>query len=208
MSIPDKSIDPRLLDSARQEFLKKGYLKTELKTICENAGVTTGAVYKRYKGKEELFCAVVQDTVEALDQFIRSRTNLDFPAMTDDQIYASWIMNETYMLDMFRMLWGHREGFVLLINMSAGTRYENFQHDFVESMSGAYEQFYKAAKNRGFAKADVSRAELHVLCSSFWTSIYEPFIHSMSWEEVEKHCKVVCRFFDWAAAIGLEKRDE
>ena len=37
MAIPDRSIDPRLLASAKAEFMKHGYLKAELKTICENA---------------------------------------------------------------------------------------------------------------------------------------------------------------------------
>lgn len=66
MSTPDKSIDPRLLASAQEEFIKNGFLKAELKTICENADITTGAVYKRYKGKEDLFCAVVGDIADAL----------------------------------------------------------------------------------------------------------------------------------------------
>lgn len=206
MSTPDKSIDPRLLASAEAEFMKHGYLKAELKTICENADITTGAVYKRYKGKEELFCAVVQPTVDALDEFIRSRTNVDFSAFTDEQVYKSWVMNEKYMLDMFKMLWGLHDGFVLLISKAAGTCYENFQHDFVSSMSNAYEQFYIESKKRGLAKADISSAELHVLCSSFWTSVYEPFVHNMSWEEIEQHCKLICRFFDWAGSILLTER--
>ena len=45
MAIPDKSIDPRLLAGAKAEFMKHGFLKAELKTICGNAGITTGAVY-------------------------------------------------------------------------------------------------------------------------------------------------------------------
>ena len=53
MSKPDKSIDPRILKSAKEEFLSHGYEKASLKTICANAKVTTGALYKRYKSKEE-----------------------------------------------------------------------------------------------------------------------------------------------------------
>ena len=37
MSNRDTSIDPRLLESARKEFMEKGFIKAELKTICENA---------------------------------------------------------------------------------------------------------------------------------------------------------------------------
>ena len=208
MSTPDKSIDPRLLESAKAEFMKHGFLNASLKTICENARITTGAVYKRYKGKEELFCAVVQDTVDALDNFITQRTNLDFSSSTDEQVYMSWMMNEEFMLDMFRMLWNLSDGFTLLISRAAGTRYENFQHSFVERMSYAYEQFYKEAYNRGLAREKISQRELHVLCSSFWTSVYEPFIHGMTWEEIEHHCKLLCRFFDWKNTILLDSKEE
>ena len=63
MAVADHSIDPRILKSARAEFVKHGFEKSSLKAICDGAGVTTGALYKRYKGKEELFCAVVEQTV-------------------------------------------------------------------------------------------------------------------------------------------------
>ncbi len=82
MSTPDKSIDPRLLVSAETEFLKKGFLKAELKTICENADITTGAVYKRYKGKEDLFCVIVEDIVNALDTFLTERSAIDLSALS------------------------------------------------------------------------------------------------------------------------------
>ncbi len=206
MALPDKSIDPRLLKSARDEFMKNGFLNAGLKTICENAGVTTGAIYKRYRGKEDLFCAVVKEAADYLEDYVRARTDVDFSRMTDAQVYDSWIMTEEHTLDMFHRLWEVHDTFVLLISKAAGTRYENFQHDFVQSMSCAYEQFYGEARKRGLSRAEISRDELHVLCSAFWSSIYEPFIHNMSWEQIEEHCRILCRFFDWGSAIQLVER--
>ena len=49
MAVADRSIDPRILESARTEFLARGLEKASLKTICEGAGVATGALLKRYK---------------------------------------------------------------------------------------------------------------------------------------------------------------
>ena len=86
MSLPDKSIDPRLLASAESEFLKQGFLKAELKTICENAGITTGAVYKRYKGKEDLFSAIVEDIVNALNTFLTERSTIDLSVLKHGQM--------------------------------------------------------------------------------------------------------------------------
>ena len=59
------------------------------------------------------------------------------------------------------------------------------------------------AKKRDIAKAEITDEEMHVLCTIFWTSVYEPFIHEMSWKEIEEHCKVVCRFMDWKNAVGI-----
>ena len=204
MSVRDESIDPRLLESARKEFMEHGFLKAELKNICDNAGITTGAVYKRYKGKEELFCAVVKDTADTLDDFVSLRTQLEFSNMNDKEVCETWIMNERFVLDLFRMLWKIRDDFVLLLKQSAGTAYENYGHDFALRMTEAYMQYYLEAKKRGLAHADISKEEMHVLCTSFWTAIYEPFVHKMTWKEIEKHCKVMCRFYDWTKALDMK----
>ena len=206
MSTPDKSIDPRLLASAQAEFMKHGFLKAELKTICENAGITTGAVYKRYKGKEDLFCAVVEDIARELTVFMESRSDTDFSALSDDEIYASWLMSYEAMIPLFRLLNDHRDTFPLLIDKAAGTRYEDFSHEYVTKMSYAYEQFYTEARKRGMAGAEVTREEFHVLLSSFWTCICEPFIHGMPWAQIEQHCRIVCRFFNWKDVILLKER--
>ena len=66
MANKDKSIDPVLLKSAREQFLAKSFADASVQEICKNAGVTTGALYTRYKGKEELFEAVVEDAVHVL----------------------------------------------------------------------------------------------------------------------------------------------
>ena len=39
----EKETKRRLLESAKKEFLEKGYLQASLRNICKNAGVTTGA---------------------------------------------------------------------------------------------------------------------------------------------------------------------
>lgn len=204
MSVRDTSIDPKLMDSAREEFLNKGFIRSDLKTICDKAGVTTGAVYKRYKGKEELFSAVVNDVVSALNTFLENRTEIDFSTYTDDEIKASWKMSYDSMIPMFRMLRSYGDDFKILIDKSSGTRYESFSHDYVIKMSYAYEQFYKEASKRGIAREQVSRDEFHILLTSFWSSICEPFVHDMSEKQMEEHCLMICRFFDWAAVVGIE----
>ena len=208
MAVADHSIDPRILKSARAEFVKHGFEKSSLKAICDGAGVTTGALYKRYKGKEELFCAVVEQTVADLYAEAKRRGNLDPASMTDEQLIRAWEMEGSDMMWWFQYLYERREDFYLLLACSEGTRYSNFQHDWVALLTKATSAFLDEAKSRGLCRNDIQPEELHILLSAFWTTIYEPFIHHFTWEQVENHCRIVCRLFHWHDALGFCQRKE
>ena len=49
----------RLLQAAAQEFYSCGYSGSSLRRICQNAQVTTGALYFFFDGKDDLFEAVI-----------------------------------------------------------------------------------------------------------------------------------------------------
>ncbi len=202
MAKPDRSIDPRILESAKKEFLANGYEKASLQSICENSGITTGALYKRYKGKEDLFCAVVADTVAELHGVVEERCAISVERLSDKELETAWEMNES-MLWWFRFLYERREGFLLLIKHSDGTRYADFQHDWVETMTGKSYEYFLEAKKRGLTSVDIAREEMHILLSAFWTTIYEPFIHGYEWEQIEAHCDLICDLFHWQRVLGF-----
>jgi AcrR family transcriptional regulator len=53
-----------LVEAARTVFLRRGFHGASLDEISAEAGYTTGAVYSRFGGKDELFLAVVDDHLE------------------------------------------------------------------------------------------------------------------------------------------------
>jgi AcrR family transcriptional regulator len=50
-----------LLRTARELFGEKGFAETSLDEIVANAGVTKGALYHHFNGKEDLFAAVFEE---------------------------------------------------------------------------------------------------------------------------------------------------
>ncbi len=68
----DKETREKLLDSAKQEFLEKGYMKASLRTICRNAGVTTGALYFFFEDKEDLLKQLVEEPLKGLISRVES----------------------------------------------------------------------------------------------------------------------------------------
>lgn len=197
MATRDHSLDQPILESAKQEFLAKGFEKASLKQICGNAGVTTGAVYKRYKDKEELFAAVVAQTVEDLYQIAEEKCSVNLDEISDEDLIKAWDMDTDYMMWWFRFLFDRYDGFVLLIKCAETTRYADFQHDWVEKMTEGTYAYYEEAYRRGLTPVEVSRGELHILLTAFWATIYEPFIHGYTLDEIESHCRLVCKMFDW-----------
>lgn len=55
-----------IIQAAYSEFLAYGFQKASLHKIAEKAGVTTGAIYTRYKNKDALFASLLQDFFETM----------------------------------------------------------------------------------------------------------------------------------------------
>jgi AcrR family transcriptional regulator len=55
-----------LLDAARRQFAREGYVATSLDAVVAEAGVTKGALYHHFAGKRELFRAVFDREQAAL----------------------------------------------------------------------------------------------------------------------------------------------
>lgn len=206
MATPDESINPRILNSASEAFLKNGYQKTSLKTICERASVTTGALYKRYSGKDELFRVLVDPAIEAMMAALSEQYPIDFSRLSNEALLAAWAMDESRMTWWFRYLFEHRTAVILLLNCSEGSSRSDFRHEWVERINEATYAYYEEAVRRGLAAGGVSRREMHVLLSAYWSSVYEPFIHGFTWPEIEAHCRRLCRFFNWQAALDFKPR--
>jgi AcrR family transcriptional regulator len=55
-----------LVSAAHRLFARRGYAATSLDEICERAGVTKGALYHHFSGKQELFAAVYDELGQEL----------------------------------------------------------------------------------------------------------------------------------------------
>jgi AcrR family transcriptional regulator len=61
-SVPDPGPDPlgsKLLAAATEVFAEEGYAGARVAEIARRAGVTTGAIYSRYRGKDELLASAI-----------------------------------------------------------------------------------------------------------------------------------------------------
>ncbi len=122
-----KDFDTRkaLLNSGKAEFLSCGFEGASLRTICRNAGVTTGAFYAYFDKKEDLFSAIVSPM---LNDFHKMYDNIILLALADVQ------NNERNEIQAIEFICAHRDEFLLLFDCSAGTRYETFRSEMLDNL--------------------------------------------------------------------------
>lgn len=56
----------KILSAGKAEFLEKDFNSASLRNIVKTAGVTTGAFYGYFSGKEALFAALVEEHAKAI----------------------------------------------------------------------------------------------------------------------------------------------
>lgn len=203
MSKPDTSIDPRILESAKKEFLSCGYEKASTNVICKNAGVTSGALYKRYSGKDELFCALVSLVADKFKELLKG-VNDNFHALPDNEksnaAFSPKSQTNGY-VDFIDFVYEHFDVFKLLIESSKGSSYENYMHELVDILAESIMRFMKETKREAVILGKKVTPEIiHILITSHLNGLFEPVIHNMSREDARVYSEQLQYFFNvgWA----------
>lgn len=61
-----QGVTETLIKNATEEFLEYGFTKASLRRIAGSSGVSTNSIYTRFKDKEGLFKAIVDDAADGL----------------------------------------------------------------------------------------------------------------------------------------------
>ena len=93
-------VTEKLMEAAKQEFLKNGYERASLQAIAEKAGSSKGAIYIRYPDKESLyrslvqpamddFCGLIQSALEQFNQLSGGEQTSQMCSFSDRGFWAS-----------------------------------------------------------------------------------------------------------------------
>ncbi len=208
MSNRDTSLDPKILESAKNEFLKKGFIGASLKEISENAGVTTGAIYKRYRGKEELFVDVVKPAVKMFDEVIEYYFEINEKRKSENRMKESFSESLRNLELIIEKVYEKKELATILLAKSDGTIYSNFIHDFIENNFSSTYEFMEGLEREGMCKLKISYMEYHILLTSYWMAIFEIIIHDFSLDEALDFAEKIDTFFSWDKLVEFENREK
>ncbi len=201
MSIRDTSLDPKILLSAKKEFLEKGFLDASLQNICKDAGVTTGAIYRRYKGKEDLFAAVVEPAIKLFDDLMKEGVEVNKKRAAENRLKDSFTKPSDMIKFWIEEIYKDYEIVKILLAKADGTIYSNFIHDFIEKNFSISYDFMKDLEKQGRCKLKLRYEEYHILLTSYWTALFEMVVHDFSLDEMFEFSSKISDFFSWEKLI-------
>lgn len=137
----------KLKCSAREEFLKYGFQRAGLRQICERAGVTTGAFYFYYDGKEAILKAILEPLIQKYEamqvQLLRQEMEQKSQQAAGVRIAAE---QELQAVDpdriMMEFILQYREEAIIVMEKAAGSCYENYHCQVEEAMVRTFQTYY------------------------------------------------------------------
>lgn len=194
-----------ILSAGKAEFLEKDFNSTSLRNIVKTAGVTTGAFYGYFSGKEALFAALVEEHAKAIMNIFMSAQE-SFEELSDEEkINHMGVESRTSLNEIVDYIYEHFDEFKLIICKSEGTSYENFIHNMVEIEVEETYQFIDALRSQGKHVPNIEKAVCHMIVSGMFSGIFELIEHDMKKENAKKYVSEFQDFYiaGWSKILGL-----
>lgn len=124
-----EEIRENILKAALQEFFDKGYKTAAMRNIARQAKIPTGLIYSYYENKDALFDAVLRPVLYDWERVLTAGGENE-SQHTDSEIYGLSKAETECILNLF----DHRQEFIILIDKSGGTKYENEKERFIRDI--------------------------------------------------------------------------
>lgn len=201
----EQSTLEKILTAGKAEFLDKGFKSASLRNIVKIAGVTTGAFYGYFSGKEALFAALVEEHAKAIMNIFMSEQE-DFVKLPKEvQAQHMGVESRSSLNEIVDYIYKHFDEFKLLVCKSEGTSYVNFVHNMVEIEVEQTLEFIEVLKSQGKNVPDMEKPVCHMIVSGMFTGIFELIKHDMKKENAVKYVSQLQDFYiaGWSKILGL-----
>ena len=127
-----EGFDEKILACAKEEFLEKGYTDASIRTIAQNAGVSTSAIYTRYSDKEGLFRFLVEPAANGLKELLRQSLS-SFSSLTVSEQNKKFMEYSDRGFEVVTAyIYKYFPEFKLLITRAPGNYYQEFLEGLVK----------------------------------------------------------------------------
>lgn len=185
----EKETRQKLLACAKKEFMEKGYTKASLRSICREAGVTTGALYFFFRDKADLFSSLVEEPVNGLFEMMTGhyREEMEIELGADDT-RLDGLEDMQVAVRIMHYMYQNYDAFLLVLTKSQGSGYENCIDTFVDMT----QKHYRLLSDRICRHWNLPPLDEYLI---HWISHMQidTFVHMITHEESEE---TACRYME------------
>ena len=181
-----------ILNSAKAEFLQKGFKDASLRNIAKQAGVTTGAIYGYFKDKDEIFVTLVKDVLNGFFDLIQEVEEEERNLIKEGAGFPSQIFSaKNSHLRYLKYLYDNYDICKLVIMCSAGSSVENFMDQFMEKSLQELNELIQSVK----INSNIDEFTIHIIVEFYIKSITEFIKHDVPYETAVKQFENINTFF-------------
>ncbi|WP_324825838.1 TetR/AcrR family transcriptional regulator [Sinanaerobacter sp. ZZT-01] len=194
-----------ILNSGKQNFLAYGYERTNLRKLCKDAGITTGAFYRHFSDKEALFTELVEPTVQGIKNIYAASEEECFEFVDKNALTQAFQVSYKVIEDFVHYIYDYFDCFKLLLMCSDGTKYSNFVEEIVQIEVREAEKFFKLLKQNKVKFHELHSEKFHLLTHSYYASVFEVVMHDFTRKEALEYVHTLVTFYNagWRAVLGI-----
>lgn len=187
----------KILASAKTHFMEYGYDRTNLRDLCKNAEITTGAFYRHFDDKQALFTELVKPALEIFPYLMQDGVNRSDIANKKGDMQSIWNTSEDVYKNYMILFYDNFDAFKLILCYANGSKHENFFDEFIDAITDETLAFTKSIyEEKGISNLP-DKDELHILLTALWRCILEPIMHDFSREKALSFCATINRIFNF-----------
>ena len=205
----NEEVMEEILKAAKEEFLTLGYTEASMRNIAKKANLTTGSLYYRFLDKAEMLDAVVGNEAEELLTMFKRIQNDFAKKEIESQVSEMGSYTEDGLHVLIDYIYDHYDTFKIIICKSKGSKYEFYIDSLVDIEVENTYRFINELKEKNLKVREPSEDLIHILCTSFFASIFEVVQHDMKREEALKYADEIYAFNEagWSVLLGLDFKE-
>ena len=189
-----------IIQAAKDEFAEHGFQGTSLRKISARAGVTTGAIYFFFEGKDDLFETIISSVTKPFMEYMKAHYDAEHNNVKRDE--DADLQISVQLIDFY---FQSQQTWNILLQHMNHPAVSTFLDDFIDYSTDHYMYFITEAEKASPKTNPVDRFAVHQFVHMQVDTMLTLISHNFKKEEMLFHSKTVTKMLHAAFTSLLTK---
>ena len=194
-----------ILQSARKQFLERGFQGAAIRKIASDAGITYGALYGYFGSKEELFYALTDPLIGRILKKLDEMESGIFALPAEKRLLGMSNIFYVQIPELVELIFEDREIVNLVLGGAKGTKYENFLSELVKRDARAISAAAESSETQDVQMFD--RQTLEIMMEGYMAALFHLIVSDREKQEVARSMEIFAKIYE-AGMLELMKKSK